>query len=47
VPSDDPDKLNAGELREWRRQIRTSLTYLANVEGLARSLGAEYDKALR
>jgi hypothetical protein len=47
VPPSDPDKLDPRELREWRHRIQTSLTYIQNLEGLARGLGGEYDKALR
>jgi hypothetical protein len=47
VPSEDPDNSSPRELREWRHRVQTSLTYLRNVEGLARALQDEYDKALR
>ncbi|HEY1205760.1 MAG: hypothetical protein ABSH46_12210 [Bryobacteraceae bacterium] len=47
VPSEDPDNSSPRALGEWKQHVQTSLTYLHNVEGLARSLRDEYDGALR
>jgi hypothetical protein len=47
VPSDDVENSNPRELRDWKQRVQTSLRYLGNVEGVARSLSDEYDGALR
>ncbi len=47
IPSDDVRTSNPRELRDWKQRLQTSLAYLSNVEGVARSLKDEYDGALR
>jgi hypothetical protein len=47
TPSDDPDNASPRELQEWRHRVQTSLTSLKNLEGLARTLKDDYDRALR
>ena len=46
-PSEDPDNSSPRALREWRQRVQTSLSHVKAVEGLARGLKDEYDKALR
>jgi hypothetical protein len=47
IPADDVRNSNPRELRDWKQRVQTSLTYLSNLEGMARSLRNEYDGALR
>ena len=46
-PSEDPDNSSPRALREWKERVQASLSHLRVVEGLARALKDEYDKALR